>query len=35
MTFGATHIPDRRESDRFGAPGGLQLRMRGLITTND
>lgn len=35
MTFGATQIPDRRERDRSGAPGGLLLRMRGLITTSN
>lgn len=29
MTPGAFEIPDRRKSDRPGAPGGSQLRMRG------
>ena len=35
MHTGATQIPDRRERDRSGAPGGLQLRMRGRITTSN
>lgn len=32
MTPGAFEIPDRRTSDRPGAPGGFLLRLRGPLT---